>query len=56
MTSSRSSSRTLGQSFHKMWIKSPGHRKNMLNSDFSAVGIGVKRGRRGYFATELFYG
>lgn len=50
------SSKLLANKFHKMWMKSPGHKRNILDSNFSKIGIGVKKGRRGYFATELFYG
>jgi len=56
MTSIKKSSESVAKSFHKMWMKSPGHRRNILDPKFSLMGIGVKRGRKGYFATELFYG
>lgn len=56
MTSSRKSSESIAKSFHKMWMKSPGHKRNILDPKFSLIGIGVKKGRKGYFATELFYG
>jgi hypothetical protein len=56
MTSSRRSSESIAKSLHKMWMKSPGHKRNILDPKFSLVGIGVKKGRKGYFATELFYG
>jgi len=46
----------IGKKFHNMWMKSPGHKANMMNSDFSLVGIGVKKGRKGWFATQLFVG
>lgn len=46
----------LGKKFHSMWMKSPGHKANMMNSNFSLVGIGVKKGKRGWFATQLFCG
>lgn len=41
---------------HKSWMKSPGHRANMLNSDFSLIGVGVVRNKNGYYCTQLFYG
>jgi uncharacterized protein YkwD len=56
MTSQRGSSKTIANSFHKMWMKSPGHRRNILDPNFKLIGIGIKKGRRGYFATELFNG
>ena len=56
MTSSKKSSESIAKSFHKMWMKSPGHRRNILDPKFSLIGIGIKKGRSGYFATELFYG
>ena len=41
---------------HKSWMRSNGHRSNMLNSDFSLIGVGVIRNRNGYYCTQLFYG
>ena len=41
---------------HKTWMKSPGHRANVLNNRFSLIGIGVTRNRNRFFCTELFYG
>ena len=37
------------------WMKSPGHRKNILNRRFTEIGVGVARSRRGllYF-TQVF--
>lgn len=46
----------IAQHLHHMWMKSPGHRENILNSKFSLVGIGVKNKGRTFYATELFYG
>lgn len=56
MTSQMGSSKIMAHSFHKMWMKSPGHRRNILNPNFKLVGIGIKKSRKGYFATELFNG
>jgi len=56
MTSSGKSSENIARSFHKMWMKSLGHKRNILDPKFSLIGIGVKKSRKGYFATELFYG
>ena len=56
MTSSKGSSENIAKQFHKMWMKSPGHRANILNSNFSLIGVGVIRNKRGYYSTQLFYG
>ena len=38
------------------WMKSPGHRKNILDADYTRSGIGVAiRGGRA-FATQVFFG
>lgn len=40
---------------HSTWMKSPGHRKNILESRYNAVGIGLVRGSDGiYWATQDF--
>ena len=41
---------------HLSWMRSPGHRKNMLNPSFSLIGVGVAKNRNGYYCTQLFYG
>ena len=41
---------------HKSWMRSSGHRANMLNSDFSLIGVGVVQNKNGYYCTQLFYG
>ena len=41
---------------HKSWMSSHGHRANMLNADFSLIGVGVIRNKSGYYCTQLFYG
>ncbi|MBS3124344.1 hypothetical protein J4437_06995 [Candidatus Woesearchaeota archaeon] len=41
---------------HKSWMRSSGHRANILNSDFSLIGVGVVRNKNGYYCTQLFYG
>ena len=41
---------------HKLYMRSPAHRSNILRSGFSRVGIGVvHRGSR-VWATVIFYG
>jgi len=40
---------------HSAWMHSPPHRKNILNPDYTLVGIGVVRGADGvYWATQDF--
>jgi len=39
---------------HDGWMHSPGHRKNILNAEVSAVGIATVRGSGGLFAVEDF--
>lgn len=41
---------------HNSWMKSPGHRQNILNSNFDKIGIGVCYKNHKFYATELFYG
>lgn len=50
------SDRDIAKALHKCWMKSHGHRRNILNSTFTKVGIGVKRKRNTFYATQLFYG
>ncbi|MFH0836000.1 MAG: CAP domain-containing protein, partial [Candidatus Micrarchaeota archaeon] len=46
----------IATALHQSWMHSPGHRANILNSKFKAIGIGVKQNKNGYYGTELFYG
>jgi len=39
---------------HSGWMNSPGHRKNILDSRFTSVGIAVVRGTGGLFAVQDF--
>lgn len=41
---------------HRNWMRSRGHRENILNPSYAVVGIGVQRKGNKYYATELFYG
>jgi uncharacterized protein YkwD len=36
------------------WMKSPGHRENMLRADFTETGVGVCRQGATYYFTQLF--
>ena len=42
------------QTIHAGWMDSPGHRKNILNSQLTAVGIAAVRGPGGLFAVQDF--
>ncbi len=46
----------IARALHITWMKSTGHRKNILNPDFKKIGIGVKRRGNKFYAVELFYG
>ena len=48
--------RDIAQAQHISWMRSPGHRANILNSNFSLIGVGVVRNKNGYYCTQLFYG
>jgi uncharacterized protein YkwD len=41
---------------HDGLMRSPGHRRNILNPDFTTGGIGVYRGPHGLMVTQLFTG
>jgi uncharacterized protein YkwD len=36
------------------WMKSPGHRANILNPDFATIGVGVEFGTGGPYWTQNF--
>jgi hypothetical protein len=42
------------ETIHSGWMRSPGHRKNILNAGVSAVGIATMRGSGGLFAVQDF--
>src|SRR5580693_9371435 len=42
------------EAIHNGWMHSPGHRKNILSADVSAVGIATMRGSGGLFAVQDF--
>ncbi len=50
------SDRDIAKALHKSWMTSLGHKANVLNPDFKKVGIGVKRRKNKFYATQLFYG
>jgi accessory gene regulator protein AgrB len=46
----------IAMALQKMWLKSLGHRNNILNSDFQKIGVSIYRRGNQFFATTLFYG
>ncbi|WP_066889536.1 CAP domain-containing protein [Clostridium nigeriense] len=46
---------TLATQFMDNWMNSPGHRANILSSNFSSIGIGVYKIGNTYYATQEFY-
>lgn len=49
------STEELAQAFFRGWQESPGHRKNMLDPDVTETGVGLARGKTGYFfAVQMF--
>ncbi len=42
------------ETIHSGWMHSPGHRKNILNPNLTAVGIAAVRGSGGLFAVQDF--
>ena len=50
------SSKDVALAFHKSWMGSPGHRRNILDSNFNLIGVGVKKRGKYYYATQIFYG
>lgn len=43
-----------GRAFVDMWLGSPGHRANMLDPQWTAIGVGVARRRATYVAVQVF--
>ena len=39
----------------KIWMRSPGHRKNILDSNYSKISIGIEKKGRRFFAVQLFH-
>lgn len=42
------------EEIHDGWMHSPGHRRNILNAQLTAIGIAVTRGTNGLFAVQDF--
>ena len=49
----RKRSKEVARDLHRCWMRSPGHKSNILNPGYKEIGIGVKRGKKGYYATQL---
>lgn len=41
---------------HTALMNSSGHRKNILNPNFTHIGIGIKKAKKGYIYVEMFIG
>lgn len=44
----------IAHTFVRMWMESPGHRKNLLNPRLNEIGIGAARVGRNYYAVQIF--
>jgi Cysteine-rich secretory protein family len=42
------------EEIHDGWMHSPGHRRNILNAELTAIGIAITRGTDGLFAVQDF--
>lgn len=45
----------LARSFMNNWMNSDGHRKNILSTNFTGIGVGVYKIGNTYYATQEFY-
>jgi len=54
MTGSSASSAS-GTAINDSWMSSPGHRANILNKDYTDIGIGVTYRNNTLYATQTFY-
>ena len=46
---------TLGTQFMTNWMNSPGHKANILSTNYSSIGVGVYKIGNKYYATQEFY-
>ena len=44
----------VAENLMKAWMKSPGHRANILKSAYNIIGVGVYKKERYFYATQLF--
>ncbi len=40
--------------FHRMWVNSSGHYRNMTNPNWTVVGLGLYRDEGGWWGTHVF--
>ncbi|MGL5352284.1 MAG: CAP domain-containing protein, partial [Clostridium sp.] len=45
----------LADNFMSNWMKSEGHRENILSKEFTSIGIGVYKIGNTYYATQQFH-
>lgn len=45
----------LANQFMTNWMNSPGHRANILSTNFTSIGVGVYKSGNKYYATQEFY-
>jgi hypothetical protein len=48
------SEQDIARALVRNWMNSPGHRANILNTEFGSLGVGVARNGSGFYATQLF--
>ncbi len=48
------SEQDLARAFHDMWMKSAGHRKNILDRSVTEIGVGIARAGAKVFAVQVF--
>jgi uncharacterized protein YkwD len=55
MTEGYVSSSSVAQEFIDMWMNSPGHRSNILNSQYNRLGVGVASKGSKIISTQVFF-
>jgi|WetSurMetagenome_2_1015567.scaffolds.fasta_scaffold24387_3 hypothetical protein len=46
--------KNIARSFVKMWMESPGHRENILRSNYSSICLGITKLGKYYYGVQLF--
>jgi uncharacterized protein YkwD len=41
---------------HRLMMRSPSHRSNVLGRGYHSVGVGIRKNHRGLWVTEMFWG
>jgi uncharacterized protein YkwD len=41
---------------HRLMMRSPSHRSNILGRGYNRIGVGVRKNHRGVWVTEIFWG